>query len=149
LGREPEAAVGEAAVQQDDRHAARARRIGTPQTCDRQLDTGIGAVAGLEKIDVLAQVAAQFGAEQSDGKESAAASHYGFNRVDMKRGGPAGPPPSVWSKRSDLPFGEEEPGIKNGVRVQGDAFDALLHQPARQIRVVGRTLAADADVLAG
>src|SRR5690606_41128910 len=66
----------------------------------------------------------------------------------MKRAGPR-PAPSVWSKCSDLPFGQEKPGIENRIRVQRHAFDALIHQPARQVRVVGRALTADADVLAG
>lgn len=41
------------------------------------------------------------------------------------------------------------PGIDHRVRVQRDAVDTLIHEPFGQIGVVGRALAADADVLAG
>jgi hypothetical protein len=40
------------------------------------------------------------------------------------------------------------PGINHGVWVQRDAADALIHEPFGQIGVIGRPLAADADVLA-
>src|SRR5690349_18011268 len=48
-----------------------------------------------------------------------------------------------------LTFRQEEPGFQYGVRVQRHAFDALLHQPLGQVRVVRRALTADADVFAG
>src|SRR6185503_20473318 len=44
--------------------------------------------------------------------------------------------------------GQHEPRVEHGVRIQGQAVDALLHEPAREIRVIRRPLAADADVLA-
>src|SRR3546814_10270606 len=53
---------------------------------------------------------------------------------------------SDWSSdvcSSDLPGGD------HGIRVQRHALDALLDQPLRQVRMIGRPLAADADVLAG
>ena len=43
---------------------------------------------------------------------------------------------------------EEQPGLDHGIRVERHALDALLEQPARQIRMIGGPLAADADVLA-
>src|SRR5471030_3229756 len=47
-----------------------------------------------------------------------------------------------------LAFSQEEPGFQYGIGVQRNAFDALLHQPFGQVRVIRRTLTADADVLA-
>src|SRR5712671_5082234 len=43
---------------------------------------------------------------------------------------------------------QEQPGRHDRVRIQGQAVDALLDQPARQVRMVGGTLAADTDVFA-
>jgi hypothetical protein len=43
---------------------------------------------------------------------------------------------------------EGEPGLDHRIRVQRDALDALVEQPLREVRVVRRALAADADVLA-
>src|SRR5687767_15438803 len=42
---------------------------------------------------------------------------------------------------------EEQPRLHDGIRVQGHALDALFHEPAREVGVIRRTLAADADVL--
>ena len=39
------------------------------------------------------------------------------------------------------------PSINHGIRIQGDRRNPLIHQPFSQIRVIGRALAADADVL--
>src|SRR5690349_10008345 len=44
--------------------------------------------------------------------------------------------------------GEEQPGLDDRVGIERDALDALLEQPAREVRVIRRALAADADVLA-
>ncbi len=44
--------------------------------------------------------------------------------------------------------GEVQPGLDDGVRVQRHALDALVEQPARQVGVIRRALAANADVLA-
>jgi hypothetical protein len=43
---------------------------------------------------------------------------------------------------------EAEPGVDDGVGVQRHGLDPLLHQPLDQVGVVGRALAADADILA-
>ena len=43
---------------------------------------------------------------------------------------------------------EEQPGLDDRVRIQRHALDALLDQPAREVRMIRRPLAADADVLA-
>src|SRR6202163_4083573 len=43
---------------------------------------------------------------------------------------------------------QREPGIDDGVRVQGNTLDVLLDQPLRKLRIVRRTLAADASILA-
>src|SRR5690606_34173425 len=75
------------------------------------------------------------------------ANHQTF-RARKKR---AGSKPALFIlayEGSGLTFRKEEPGVQYGVGVQRDAFDALLHQPLGQVRVVGRALAADADVLA-
>src|SRR3989344_615067 len=48
-----------------------------------------------------------------------------------------------------LTFRQEEPGFQYGIRVQRNAFDALLHQPLGQVRVIRRALTANTDVLAG
>ena len=45
-------------------------------------------------------------------------------------------------------FGERHPGRDHGIGVERHALDALLHQPAREVGMVGGPLAADADVLA-
>jgi hypothetical protein len=42
--------------------------------------------------------------------------------------------------------GEKNPGLDDGVGVEGNAVDALVQEPHREIRIVGRTLAADPDV---
>src|SRR5205807_8432967 len=42
----------------------------------------------------------------------------------------------------------EQPGFHHGVRVEREALDALLDQPAGEVRVVRGALAADTDVLA-
>jgi hypothetical protein len=55
----------------------------------------------------------------------------------------------VNDKSGWLGFRQEEPGVQYRIRVQRHAFDALLHQPFGQIRVIGWTLPTDADVLAG
>src|SRR5207253_8822806 len=47
-----------------------------------------------------------------------------------------------------LTFSQEEPGFQYGIGVQRDAFDALLHQPFGQIRVVGRARTANTNVFA-
>ncbi|MNY19462.1 hypothetical protein D3C86_1528990 [compost metagenome] len=75
LGRIPEASIGETAVQQDHRHAAPAPISRHAQTGQGQLDRGIRAVAGLEAIDILAQVETKFRADQGDGEKLAAALH--------------------------------------------------------------------------
>ena len=43
---------------------------------------------------------------------------------------------------------EEQPGLDDGVGIERHALDALLDQPAREVGMIGRALAADADVLA-
>src|SRR3954463_16031981 len=43
-------------------------------------------------------------------------------------------------------FCQRHPGRDDGIRVEGHALDALLHQPAREVRMVRRALAADADI---
>ena len=43
---------------------------------------------------------------------------------------------------------EEQPGLDHGVGIERDAVDALIEQPAGEIRVIRRALAADADVFA-
>ncbi|MNG29503.1 hypothetical protein D3C84_1149390 [compost metagenome] len=68
FGRVPEAAVGEAAVQENDRHALGLALIGQPQAGDSQLDAGVRAVAGLDPVHVFAEVAAAFGTEQGHGE---------------------------------------------------------------------------------
>src|SRR5690625_4953164 len=47
-----------------------------------------------------------------------------------------------------LLLGQIHPGFHHRVGVQGHAVDTLFHQPMGEIRMVGRALAADADVLA-
>src|SRR5690606_25720897 len=47
-----------------------------------------------------------------------------------------------------LELGQSQPGIDHGVGIQRHRLDALLHQPLGQVRMVGRALATDADVLA-
>ena len=44
--------------------------------------------------------------------------------------------------------GQLEPCIHHRIRIQRYRLDPLIHQPLRQVRVIARTLAADADVLA-
>ena len=41
---------------------------------------------------------------------------------------------------------QRQPGLHHGVGIERDALDLLLDQPLREIGIVGRTLAADADV---
>src|SRR3989344_492798 len=43
-------------------------------------------------------------------------------------------------------FRQEQPGFHHRVRVERDTADLLLQQPQRQVRMIGRPLAADADV---
>ena len=50
-------------------------------------------------------------------------------------------------RTSDLLAGKEHPGFHDGIGVQRHTFDTLIQQPAREIRMVRRSLAADADVL--
>src|SRR5688572_10069396 len=42
-----------------------------------------------------------------------------------------------------------QPGLDYCIGVEREGIDTLIHQPAREVRVVGRPLPADADVLAG
>src|SRR5581483_12159440 len=44
-------------------------------------------------------------------------------------------------------LGEIEPGFDHRVGIERDRLDAFLEEPAREIRVIAGTLAADADVL--
>ena len=44
--------------------------------------------------------------------------------------------------------GEEHPRFDDRIGVERHALDALVQQPAREVRMIGRTLAADTDVLA-
>jgi hypothetical protein len=67
-GRVPETPVGKAAVQQHHRHPARIFGAGQAETGQGQLDAGVRAVVGFDKVDVLAEIAAQFGADQGDGE---------------------------------------------------------------------------------
>ena len=55
-------------MQKDHRHAPGLFLIGQAKAGQRQLDTRVRAVAGLQAVDVLAQVAATFGPEQGYGK---------------------------------------------------------------------------------
>ena len=43
---------------------------------------------------------------------------------------------------------QEQPGLDHGVRVERDAVDTLVDQPAGELRVIRRALPADPDVLA-
>ena len=43
---------------------------------------------------------------------------------------------------------QEHPGLDHRIRIERQAVDPLLDQPAREFRMIGRTLTADADVLA-
>src|SRR6056297_727333 len=47
---------------------------------------------------------------------------------------------------SDFLAGQEQPGLDHRVRVEGHALDALIEQPVGEIRMVRRTLSADAHV---
>src|SRR6185437_5378542 len=49
---------------------------------------------------------------------------------------------------STLVLRQSQPGVDDGVRIQRHRFDALVHQPLGEVRVIARTLSADADVLA-
>jgi hypothetical protein len=80
LGRVPETPVGEAAVQQHHRHPARIFGAGQAETGQGQLDAGVRAVVGFDKVDVLAEIAAQFGADQGDGEKLTAALHGSDDR---------------------------------------------------------------------
>src|SRR5690348_364782 len=65
----------------------------------------------------------------------------------LARGGRCRHRPASWES-AGLLLRELEPGIDDGVGVQRHRFDALVHQPLGEVRVVARALAADADVLA-
>ena len=43
---------------------------------------------------------------------------------------------------------QQQPGLHDRIGIERHALDALLHQPLREIGMVGRPLPADADVLA-
>src|SRR5688500_20407747 len=45
--------------------------------------------------------------------------------------------------------GQVQPRLDDRIGIERQAVDALVDEPAREIRVVGRALAADADVPAG
>src|SRR5690606_24160972 len=56
--------------------------------------------------------------------------------------------PALFSLQSaDFLIGQEEPGIQYRVRVERNAFDALLHQPLGQVRMIRRPLSTYANVL--
>lgn len=67
-------------MQENDRHALGTTLVGQAQASDGQLDARIGAVAGLDPVDVFAEVAAALGTEQRDGELGAAALH-GFTNL--------------------------------------------------------------------
>src|SRR4051812_46195216 len=69
------------------------------------------------------------------------------NASEENQGFPQRPPFLYWSALSFLSLGEVEPGLDDGVGVEGEALDALFHQPLREVRVIGGALAADPDVL--
>jgi hypothetical protein len=71
----PEAPVGETAVQQDHRFAGKCTWSGVTETGQGQFDTAVARPAGLQQVNVLAQVAADLGAVQDHGKQTAAALH--------------------------------------------------------------------------
>ncbi|MNG40641.1 hypothetical protein D3C84_1293140 [compost metagenome] len=54
-------------MQQNHRHAT-TFLVGAAETGQRQLDGMIRAVARLQAINILAQIAAQFGADQGNGE---------------------------------------------------------------------------------
>ena len=65
------------------------------------------------------------------------------------RSGPAaGRPAKRPQFLSWLLLRQEHPGLDHRIRVERHALDSLLQQPARELRMIGRTLAADADVFA-
>src|SRR5437870_3740069 len=47
-----------------------------------------------------------------------------------------------------LVFRQAQPGVHDRVRIQRHRLDALIHQPLGEVGMIGRALAADADVLA-
>src|SRR3954470_22259427 len=47
------------------------------------------------------------------------------------------------------PAREKKPSLDHRIGIERDGVDALLHQPLCKIRMVRRSLAADADVFAG
>jgi hypothetical protein len=48
-------------MQQHQRHTARTVMPGSPEAGQGQLDRGVGAIVGLEEIDVFGQIATQLG----------------------------------------------------------------------------------------
>ncbi|MNE77825.1 hypothetical protein D3C80_1741780 [compost metagenome] len=60
--------------------------LGPTQAGQGQLDRGVGAIVGLEEIDVFGQITAQLGADQGDGKEFAAALHAVLFSITHKKG---------------------------------------------------------------
>ena len=73
--------------------------------------------------------------------------HYRAHAVRAAVRGEAAPsvPQASFGRRR---LREEQPGLHHRVRVERHALDALFHQPAREVRMIRRPLAADADVLA-
>ena len=61
------------------------QRIGQAQAGDGEFDARVGAVAGLDPIDVFAEVAAALGTQQRDGKQGAAALHGLTNEQKYER----------------------------------------------------------------
>src|SRR5213078_536469 len=82
---------------------------------------------------------AAFAAGQAVDFARPAGKRRGFCRLERLRSGAPG-------GRGRLR--EEQPGFHHGVRVEREALDALLDQPAGEVRVVRGALAADTDVLA-
>ena len=78
-----------------------------------------------------------------------------FTNFTTRAGSPRASPRTAAAGRGARPgfgsravLGQLQPGVHHRVGIQGNALDALVHQPLGKIRVIRGTLAANADVFA-
>ena len=126
-----------------ERRRRTARRAATPPTAAMSTITSVASVA----MPIAGARDARW--TEHDVHERAARRMHALhpNRRDVRHR-PFGRPRQAARDQRASRLREREPGLDDRIGIERHALDALLDQPLREIRMVGRPLPADADVLA-